>query len=491
MDNLVYGYTRAGGDITTLLDLTPRDVQDNEFTPLTAEKTWWLPDNANNKIKPFSLNVQQFPIRGPTGFGQRFTFDIGSLSAGDLLFATVLHIELGHWLTDTTILRLESGKLQYAPSENPWYYANSLGSIILERAELVIGDQTIEIVDGDFLNMASLLFEDPNNQYGPGLDAFGRYPISTLTQTPSARPFPTTQHSILVPLPFFFQRIKLQEALPLLACSEGTVRINITLRPFEQCVRLLNGRRTCIDQTPLNKTLNFVDYSTGSPIMLSHTTSANPPTFKKIQLVTYGAVTDGEIRQRILRAPFEIMTRNVQTFQFSEPLKYVTNKVSADTIQVQLPLEANHPMEEIIWFVRSKATANNNEWTNYSTTMSAEYDPIYNKPRPLLKKAIIQLNGTELINQEEQWFRQHISLLHKGGESAYNSFIYGYSFAKHPGVHQPSGTANASRLQSIRLTLDVSPPGGQYEQEWEVVVYVITLQWLRFQNGIANKMFSD
>jgi hypothetical protein len=167
------------------------------------------------------------------------------------------------------------------------------------------------------------------------------------------------------------------------------------------------------------------------------------------------------------------------------------NKTSKDTIQVQLPLEVNHPMEEILWFVRRKATANNNEWTNYSAVMSAEYDSVFNPLRPLLQNAIIQLNGIELINQEEQWFRQHISLAHRGGVTAYNSFIYGYSFAKNPGDHQPSGTANASRLQTVRLTLDISPPGGIYEQDWEVKVFVVTLQWLRFQNGLANKMYTD
>jgi hypothetical protein len=201
------------------------------------------------------------------------------------------------------------------------------------------------------------------------------------------------------------------------------------------------------------------------------------------------------MRQAILRQPFEVMSRVCNTFYFSEPLKYVINKTVNDRIQVQLPLEINHPMEEILWFVRRKSVANNNEWTNYSAVLSPEYDPVFNPFRPLLQNAAIQLNGIELINQEEQWFRQHIAMAHKGGASAYHSFIYGYSFAKNPSEHQPSGTANASRLQSVRLTLDVSPPastpGDVFDKEWEVKVFIITLEWMRFQNGMANKMFSD
>jgi hypothetical protein len=148
-------------------------------------------------------------------------------------------------------------------------------------------------------------------------------------------------------------------------------------------------------------------------------------------------------------------------------------------------------MEEIIWFVRRKATANNNEWTNYSAVISPEYNAVFNPFRPLLQRAALQLNGIDVIREEEQWFRQHIASVHKSGAASYNSFFYGYSFSKNPGEHQPSGTANASRLQSVRLTLDVSPPGGSYEQDWEVKVFVITLEWLRFQNGMANKMYTD
>lgn len=144
-------------------------------------------------------------------------------------------------------------------------------------------------------------------------------------------------------------------------------------------------------------------------------------------------------------------------------------------------------MEEILWFVRRKDVANNNEWTNYSSVIQSEWNSIYNPQQPLLLSAEIQFNGIDLIQAEEQWFRQHIALRHKGGAAAFNSFVYGYSFADSPAEHQPSGTANASRLQSVRLTLDVRADAGL----WEVKVFVITLQWLRFQGGICNRVYSD
>jgi hypothetical protein len=256
-------------------------------------------------------------------------------------------------------------------------------------------------------------------------------------------------------------------------------------------VRRITGSRSSSTEVPLNLSVPLIDRRGELPLDITAGTSQTPPAFETIQLITTTAQTDGEIRQRILRSPFETLVRIVDTFSFDEPLKYLTNKSTADTIQLQLPLEVNHPMEEILWFVRRKAVANNNEWTNYSNVLSTEYDPIYNPRNPMLQNAILQLNGTELVNQEEQWFRQHIALKHKGGAAAFENFIYGYSFADTPGEHQPSGTANASRLQSVRLTLDISPPGGAQAQDWEVKVFVVSLQWLRYQDGIVNRIFTD
>jgi hypothetical protein len=152
-------------------------------------------------------------------------------------------------------------------------------------------------------------------------------------------------------------------------------------------------------------------------------------------------------------------------------------------------LEVNHPVEEIIWFVRRKGVANNNEWTNYSSVLSKDFNTVFNPRQPLLQSAAIQLNGIEVINTDENWFRQHIAKAHKGGSSAYDNFIYGYSFSESPGKHQPKGSINASKLQSVRLTLDVQQPvDGDL---FEVKVFVLAMSWLRFQGGLVNKMFAD
>lgn len=215
--------------------------------------------------------------------------------------------------------------------------------------------------------------------------------------------------------------------------------------------------------------------------------SVAAPPFKSVQLLAYGAIVDGNLRNKMLRNPFEILHRQVQTFSFDEPMKYAVGKrADSDTIRIQLPLEANHPIEEILWFVRRKGTSINNEWTNYSSILETEWAT--KKPTPLLQNAILQVNGTVVCDAEEQFYREHAAYAHRGGYAAFSRFIYGYSFAANPGEHQPSGSLNASRVNSLRLVLDVKPPGGDL---WEVKVFCIAMNWLRFQNGLANPMFED
>jgi hypothetical protein len=490
MDGL-NGASRPRGDITTLLDLTSRDSQDDYFTPLNSETTWFTRDQ-ERRNRPFVPSVQNFQYRGPAAFGQRFSFDIGSIACGDLLFGVLLQIKLGHWLDPTTVLRIQSGRYTYKYPEQAWYYANSIGTVIVEKAELEIEDQIIEVVEGDFGFVMGRLLTDLNNQIGYNVDGTGFAPFPRIRSWPQHRVFPTEGGTTVSLLPFFFSRTNLREAFPLIACREGTVRIHITLRNFADCVRIQSGVRANCEETPLGKTFEFIDNGLPFKPTIEVTASQDIPQFGSLQLITYGSYLNGLIRERMLRSPFEILHRAPQIWKFTEPLKYLVNKSQGDLITVQLPLEANHPMEEIIWFLRRKAgITQNNEWVNYSNVTTAEYNLIYNPPSPMLVSAEIQINGIQLVTAEESYFRQLISRHHKGGIAGYASYVYGYPFARNPAEHQPSGTLNASRSQSVRLTLTVTPPGGIYNQEWEVVVFVVGLRWLRFENGIGNKMFTD
>ena len=270
--------------------------------------------------------------------------------------------------------------------------------------------------------------------------------------------------------------------------------MKITLKKFNQVVRILSGSRESCTDSPLGKQLEYIDSTVVLNRIKTVPVSPEPPGLRNIQLLTQGFFVDGKYREKLLREPFERPYREIQQFDFTEPLKYVVNKTGNDLITVQLPLEANQPVEEIVWVLRRKAAITlNNDWTNYSATLEKDYDPIFQPLEPLLVSAKIQANGLDVVNQDEAWFRSHISRAHRGGKKSYDAFIYGYSFSRHPGEHDPTGTMNASRLDSLRLTLNVKPPHGPRSEdiEWEVHVFVYAIQWVRFGNGICNKVFID
>ncbi len=504
-------YFRPRGDITTVLDLTDRDAQDNTYFPIDTQDSWFHRENTRT-VFPTTASVQEFTQRGPADWGQKCTFEIGSLPAGDLLQGIFLQIKLSSWYNETVVNQLYSAALSaditnYATEY--WTYINSLGSSIIEYADFIVNEQTIERITGEFISTYLKLNTDMNHFYGISTDGLGTIPYSYLQKTAAlqtafhpSRPFPIEDGTYFCLLPFFFLRTKLKEVFPLLSCNEGNVRIDIKLRPFEDVVRKYVGYRETCNDTPLNKEVTFATESSHTTI----TTLQKAPAFRDFRIVTCCSLMSGLLRDKFLHQPFEQMVKLVQPFHFEEPLKYVVSKPNpnSDTVEIQLPLEMNHPVVELLWVFRRKAVKINNEWSNFTPAIGVESSPSKVFP-PWLSYGTIRINGQEIIAADGNWFREHIANKHSGGIISYESCIYGYSFAEYPSEHQPSGTANASRSTSITLNLKVNTPiaadistfsspcifepaaiGG-----WEVFVYSVYYNWLRFENGLCNRMFSS
>ena len=507
-------YFRPRGDITTVLDLTDRDSQDNTYFPIDAEQSWFH-RTSNQTVYPTAMSIQEFTQRGPSDWGQTFSFELGSLPAGDLLQGLFLQMKLGSWYDNTVLNRLLNSVLTTDTTQfanQYWTYINGLGTSIIEYADFIVSDQTIERITGEFIQTHMTLNLDLNASFGLGTDSIGLIPPSYLnpsvvgqTMFSPNRPYPTEDGTYFCVLPFFFLRTKLKEVFPLLSCNEGNVRVDVRLRPFSEVVRKYIGYRANCTDVPLNQSVSFV--STALPTTTSVvSTASQPPPFRDFRILTACSLTEGSLRQKFLRQPFEQMVKLVQNFSFEEPLKYIVSKpnVQSGTVEIQLPLELNHPVVELMWVFRRKGVRINNEWSNFTPALGFESSPTKVFP-PWLQYATLRINGSEVIAADGDWFRQDISQKHDGGLTSYRSPIYGYSFASYPQKHQPSGTANMSRSTSVSLNLTVNIPiatdlstlpgpcvfdpvvtGG-----WEVFVFAMYYNWIRFENGVCNRVFSS
>lgn len=492
--------TRPLGERTTVIDIADRDEMDDDLFPLQATQSWFTRD-AERRLLPFSTNIQEFVYKGTAEFGGRLVFELGSVNACDLLWSVMLQVRLGHWLAPEVLHHLRDGSWQYEDPDTAWSYANSLGTALVARADFMLDDQILETVDGDFANVWSRLWPDVNLQFGTGADAYGRQSIPNLVTLPDRLDtfpqtgiFPTTNGTILCILPFSFQRIRLRNGFPLAAVKEGTLRVAITLRPFRECVRRLNGYRDTCDQTPLGLPFRFLDIPNNT-VVTAEASTVVPP-FEDVRLVTYGALLDGKLLKAIRGAPFDRMYRDVATFRFDEPKKYVVNTSGAlgGTVTLSLPLELNNPCEEILWVIRRKGVSLNNEWTNYSSLLEVEYNPNNPEFTPflgMLERAALQINGETIVEERGSFFRNEIAKAHRGGIVGWSQFIYGYAFAQEPGRVDPKGWFNASRASDVRLRVEVRPPKGAEDLEFEVLVWGITMNWVRFENGVANRVFSS
>jgi hypothetical protein len=376
-------------------------------------------------------------------------------------------------------------------------YAVSLGTSIIEYAEFEVADHTLERIPGEYIRAYLNLLNDQNTQFGIAADAVAVAPV-----TPGAftgmfnpnRPWPTENGIIFCPIPFFFSR-NIPQAFPLLSTARNTVRIHIQFRPFNECIRSFYGSRTSCHEVPLGIQTEFLTNAGPTTI----TTATQPPPFLDCRLLVSTALCDGAIRSAYLRRSFEQMTDFVQWFAFDEPQKYVVSKslAAADQVEIQLPLEFNHPMKEIFWIFRRKAVQINNEWGNFRPIIESDPQVAY---LPWLVHGSLRFNGLEVVSAEGDYFRHQICRRHQGGYAAWALQMYGYSFSRIPEDYQPNGTANASRCNTITLNLRVRVPqpsaaAATWEtdvsQGWEVFVFTHAINWIRFENGLCSRMFDS
>jgi hypothetical protein len=163
-------YVRPRGDITTVLDQADRDTQDDFLFPIDSNISWFSAP-INRRTINFTPQIQSFVHKGPAQWGGRFTFEIDKVSAGDLIHMVALRVRLGHWLDVQTLADLSNNTLIYQnPTADAWTYANAIGRVLVESAEIQVDDTVLETVDTVAADIILKLYPDLNNIFGYARD---------------------------------------------------------------------------------------------------------------------------------------------------------------------------------------------------------------------------------------------------------------------------------------------------------------------------------
>ena len=477
----------SDGRMRRLVSLVDRGNQDEFFYPQDATHSVFQPNF--QPYHNFAQETLEMPYTGSANWGQRITFTLPFPWTGDCLSWVALRITPESWLPGNVVnglMRAAPNQWTYKDISGAWTWASGLGSNAIQHVEMEVNGIVIEQWSGDWMDVWHKMCLDPSRGSGWRDSVFGSEDLTDPIKTV----LPTEDGSVYAYFPFWFARRR-NAAFPLVSVhGEGNVRFHITLRKFEDVIRKVGLKRNC-DETMLNTQINFTDNDTNIPINYVAMMEGVPPKLKNAILVCGFVHIDGNLRSAYLHRPHEIFTEPVINIPFAEPLKYLIGPSDKEQIHVSLPLEAaNGPIRQIVWFLRRKANWRFNSWTNYGAYLENEIIPVFKPQRPLLKKAVLRVGTVVWAEQDEFWWRYRGALQNPGEIQLLDSYIYAYSFASDPVKFGPTGSVNASRAE-MRLDLFVSPPEGVDHREWEVQVFVMSHNWMRFQNGIAERLFTD
>lgn len=466
------GQEKPLGTMKKLVSLVDRGEFDMIAYPQDANTTLYQP-----LFKPyhnFTTEVHVWPFAGSAEWGKRITFTVPQPWETDVLSWVALRIKPQHWLPADIYNRLYGTKdWSYKNTDTEWIWAKSLGSIAIAKAELEIDGVTVEQWSGDWIHVWGRMNQDLNKGIGWDTDMLG------LTGG-------TEDGSFYCYLPFWFSRHR-NTAFPLISTTRP-VRIHVTFRPFHEVIRMRNTNKAC-DQTPLQSSFEIADLTFPFRYLRTVRIDQPVPTMEVAEMVCGTALIDGELRLAYRDYYHEILMNPVVEMRFGEPLKYTVGAPNGSRILIGLPLTAfNGPLKQLIWVLRRKGVSARADWTNFSATLEP-MDPEWNPAQSLLRKATLLVGTATWFEEEESVLRANGSLPLSGGIRTFGNFIYVYNFTEKPNSFDPCGTVNASRTD-LRLNLEVEQPQGE-DKEWEVIVWAVQTNWMRFQNGLANQVFMD
>jgi hypothetical protein len=213
---------------------------------------------------------------------------------------------------------------------------------------------------------------------------------------------------------------------------------------------------------------------------------------------------DVEERRRFVSGTHEYIIEQVQ---YTPPYA-VTATQNTATVSVDF----NHPVKEFFFVVQRDAMVNRNEWFNYSNLaigeqLAPEIQPYLNSNSPagridLISNAVLQLDGYDrFMARGPEYFRLQQPYDHHT-TTPVNAYIYNYSFALRPEDIQPTGSMNASRIDSIiwqlqlnnALLMPTTVPG--YTTKYpargscHVVIYGHNYNVFRVINGFGGLLFT-
>lgn len=286
-------------------------------------------------------------------------------------------------------------------------------------------------------------------------------------QNPGAYKPSIPTRKIFIPLTFWFNR-DIGNALPLVSLQYSEVELTIELRPWIELYQLFYNKG------------GVLGYYAPSPNIEAHQMKNFVSNVPKTALVS-----DQVIDSRCYLEANYIYLDNMERSYFAlKPLDYLIDQVIRversglkETTVIDLVLQ--NPVKEIIWVCMRSDQHLKNSWFDY-----------LDQNEKIMESAKIVFNGLDRIDDKDESYYNYVQpFQHHTGNT--KDGLYLYSFAMNPEEYQPSGSVNASRINTIQLQMKTRPLPSSSSYSYDSVFYIVSHNFLRISSGLAGVVYNS
>jgi hypothetical protein len=357
-----------------------------------------------------------------------------------------------------------------AGAGNTPVWNNGVGYKLFKKMELLIGGQTIETQYGEWMQIYNEL--SVSGDLRAGLNTMvGSVDVAGSAATEQAlrdNNIATAAKTLLVPLQFYFNRNP-GLALPIVALQYHEINIKFST-------------------TALNKLCHAI---TAANAPVGDTLTAPSPAMKMYLDYIY---LGSEERQALVNSKQEILFEQVQ--QLPAGGSQATASTTAfGSGSASVNLDFNHPVKELVWFHRLDSNSggdSSNAVYCASDNWTGGVGSNYSANLPTSTHAITFSGSDRVKSRGDAYY----NLLQPNQHHTRVPTLPGlgmYSFALRPEEHQPSGTANFSRIDTAKLTFTGSaatfPALGAVDNV-TVTVYAVNYNVLRVSGGVGGTAYN-
>jgi len=244
-------------------------------------------------------------------------------------------------------------------------------------------------------------------------------------------------------------------ALPLIALQYHPIRINLTLRPLSQLF---------FTQTLTTPACNSLEVT--------------PVNIQDMMLWGDYIYLDVEERRRFVSNTHEYL---IEQTQYTSQIPIAPGASSGS-----LRLEFNHPIKELFWYIQRDDMIRYHEYFNYSSLGTFEIGT----RTDMLLNTVLQLDGFDRFQVRDAGYFRLVQPWQYHTVVPEDFFVYSYSFALRPEDAQPTGSMNASRMDSMVLQVAINPTLVNAVGTIHSRIYAINHNVFRVADGFGGVLFT-